>query len=305
MRRRARSWIPAFLLLLPLTCEAQSSKLTSVEKVADGVWMARTEQGSNVGWFLVGDEVVAVDAGSDAETGKAVLEKIQETASKPVRYLIVTHAHGDHGGGAGPFVAAGADVICQENSAPRLVPIVTASSRTKSSLLTFSERFALVGGARRVAVYFLGPAHSAGDIVVLLPDAKVLFSGDVALVARAPYMQSPDVDPAGWERILTRLTQLDVDKVVPGHGTLGTKKALSDTFGYVSKVNELARLFVQENVHEDLIEARLRQPDSGIDRAALSPELLANIRAVMRAQKVKPAVTPAPRPTRPPARKKN
>src|SRR5215467_4723661 len=105
MRHPARGWIFVSLLLFPFVSMAQSPKVSGVEKVANGVWMAQTAAGSNVGWFLVGDEVVAVDSGGDAATGKAMLEKIQETAGKPVRYLVITHAHGDHGGGAGAFAA--------------------------------------------------------------------------------------------------------------------------------------------------------------------------------------------------------
>ena len=301
MRRGARILLPALLLLFPVVSEAQPSRVTSVEKVADGVWMATTDQSSNVGWFLFGDEVVVVDAGADAATGKALLEKSQETAGKPVRYLIITHAHGDHAGGTGAFVAAGAEVICSENSAPSVAPLVGAASKGKSSLLAVSERLALFGRSRRVAIYFLGPAHTAGDVVVLLPDEKVLFSGDIALAKRAPYMQSPDVDPKGWENILARLAKLDIDKIVPGHGTLGTRQALADTFGYVKKVNELAHTLVLEKVSETLIEARLRRPDMELEASAITPEFIANVRAVMRSESGRPAAAP---PTKAPAPKK-
>jgi cyclase len=304
MRLGARILTPALLLLFPIVSEAQPSRVTSVEKVAEGIWMATTDQTSNVGWFLVGDEVVVVDAGADAATGKALLEKIQETAGKPVRYLIITHAHGDHAGGTGAFVAAGADVISSESSAPGLAPLVGGAAKGKSGLLAFSERLVMFGNTRRVAIYFLGAAHTAGDIVVLLPDEKVLFSGDVVLSKRAPYMQSPDVDPKGWENTLARLAKLDIEKVVPGHGTLGTRQAIADTYGYVKKVNELAHTLVLEKVSETLIEARLRRPDTELEPAAITPELIANIRAVMRSEIGKPAATPAPKPTKAPAAKK-
>ena len=311
MRRILRGLIPASLLLLPVVSEAQSSKVTSVEKVVDGVWMAQTDQGVNAGWILVGDEVIAVDAGNDEATAKVLLEKIKETAGKPVRYLVITHAHGDHAGGASVFVAAGAQIVCSENAAPALAPFVAAGPRL--SMLAFSERFAMFSAKQRVAIYFLGAAHSAGDIVVLLPDQKVLFSGDIVLGKRIPYMQATDVNPKGWENVLARLMQLDVDKVVPGHGTLGTRQAIGDTLGYVKKVNELAQLFLSENVNETLIEARLRRPDTGVETAAVTPELIANIRAVMRADKAKPGAAPAPQPpkapspqpTKAPAGKKN
>jgi glyoxylase-like metal-dependent hydrolase (beta-lactamase superfamily II) len=298
MRRGARILLPALLLLFPIVSEAQPSRVTSVEKVADGVWMATTEQSSNVGWFLVGDEVVVVDSGADAETGKVLLEKIRETAGKPVRYLIITHAHGDHAGGTGVFVAAGADVISSESAAPGLAPLVGAAAKGKSGLLALSERLLLFGNTRRVAIYFLGPAHTAGDIVVLLPDEKVLFSGDIALGKRAPYMQSPDVDPRGWENILARLAKLDIEKVVPGHGTLGTRQAIADTYGYVKKVNDLAHTLVLEKVNETLIEARLQRPDTELEPASITPDLIANIRAVMRWEIGKLAATPAPKPTK-------
>jgi cyclase len=298
MRRGARILLPALLLLFPIVSEAQPSRVTSVEKVADGVWMATTDQTSNVGWFLVGDEVVVVDAGADAATGKALLDKIQETAGKPVRYLIITHAHGDHAGGTGVFVAAGADIISSESSAPSLAPLVGGASKGKSSLLALSERLVLFGNTRRVAIYFLGPAHTAGDIVVLLPDEKILFSGDIVLGKRAPYMQSPDVDPSGWENILARLAKLDIEKIVPGHGTLGTRQAIADTYGYVKKMNDLAHTLVLEKVSETLIEARLRRPDTELEPASITPDLIANIRAVMRWEVGKAAATPAPKPTK-------
>jgi glyoxylase-like metal-dependent hydrolase (beta-lactamase superfamily II) len=304
MRRGARILLPALLLLFPIVSQAQPSRVTSVEKVADGVWMATTEQSSNVGWFLVGDEVVVVDSGADAETGKVLLEKIRETAGKPVRYLIITHAHGDHAGGTGIFVAAGADVISSESAAPGLAPLVGAAAKGKSGLLALSERLVLFGNTRRVAIYFLGPAHSAGDIVVLLPDEKVLFSGDIAVGKRAPYMLSPDVDPRGWENILARLAKLEIEKVVPGHGTLGTRQAIADTYGYVKRVNDLAHTFVLEKANATLIEARLRRPDTKLEPASITPEFIANIRAVMRWEIGKHAAAPAPKPAKAPAPKK-
>jgi glyoxylase-like metal-dependent hydrolase (beta-lactamase superfamily II) len=306
MRRSLRSLIPAFLLLSPVVSQAQASKVTSVEKVVDGVWMAQTDQGVNAGWILAGDEVIAVDAGNDAATAKVLLEKIQETAGKPVRYLVITHAHGDHAGGAAAFVAAGAQIVCSENAAPALAASAAATTRPRLSMLAFSERFAMFGAKQRVAIYFLGAAHTAGDIVVLLPDEKVLYSGDIALSKRAPYMQSPDVDPKGWENILARLAKLDIEKVVPGHGTLGTRQAIADTYGYVKKVNEVAHTLVLEKVSENLIEARLRRPDMELEASSITPELIANVRAVMRWEIGRPAATPAPppKPTKAPAAKK-
>src|ERR1700687_3128710 len=130
MTRLARLGVSLGMLALAAASPRQSSMIRTVQKVADGIWTVTTEQSSNASWFTLGDEVVAIDAGGDAATGKAILEKIQETTGKPVRCIIVTHAHGDHAGGLGPFLAAGAKVICHENAASALASLIEPSSRT-------------------------------------------------------------------------------------------------------------------------------------------------------------------------------
>src|SRR5215831_938657 len=227
MRRVCRSWIFLGILAMAAVARGQGSKVGTVQKVADGVWTVTTESSSNASWFTLGDEVVAIDTGGDAATGKAVLEKIQETAAKPVRFVIITHAHGDHAGGLGPFLAVGAKVICQENAGSAFAPLVESSSKTRAGLLALSDRLLLFAGTRRAAIYYLGAAHTNADLIVYLPEEKVLFTGDLALVGRAPYMQSPDVDPKGWETVIGRISQLDVTKVVPGHGSVGAKESLA------------------------------------------------------------------------------
>ncbi len=304
MRSRVASLVVALAWAFPLAAAAQTAPAISVQKVGDGVWMAQTEKGSNAGWFLLGDAVVVVDTGSDPATGTALLEKIKETAGKPVRYVVITHAHGDHAGGVAPFAATGAQILCQENAAPGIASLVAPASPTRSGVLTISDRLGFFGSPRRAAVYFLGPAHSSGDLFVFLPDDKILFAGDLALGGKAPYMQSPDVDAKGWEATLNRLAQLDVDKIIPGHGSLAQRKSLADTYAYVKKINELAQTMVTENVPEEMIEARLRRPNSGIEPADITPEVIANIRGVLRAERARAArPTPGVRPTTAPAKK--
>ncbi|MDQ2870220.1 MAG: MBL fold metallo-hydrolase, partial [Acidobacteriota bacterium] len=208
----------------------------TVQKLAEGVWMAEAQQSANVGWFLVSDEVVVVDSGIDASTARAVLGKIAGTAGKPVKFVIVTHAHGDHAGGVPVFAAAGAQIVCHENAAAPIA-LLLAGGKPGSSLgvLGVSDRLVYFGGSRRAAVYFLGPGHTNGDLIVLLPEEKILFSGDLVVNGRLPYIQAGVADPHGWEQILTRLATLDVEKIVPGHGSVGTRQSVSDSLAYLRK----------------------------------------------------------------------
>jgi hypothetical protein len=100
--------------------------------------------------------------------------------------------------------------------------------------------------------------------------------------------------------VIGRLAQMDVAKVVPGHGNIGTRESLAETYGYVKRVNELAARMASEDVPEDLLDARLHQPDLGLQSGAVTPDFVANVRAALRAQQGRSAKTPtaaAPRPT--------
>jgi len=295
MKRKIRILPTAVLALIPgfMTAQAQApSKVLTVEPLADGVWQAETDQEVNAGWFLLGDAVVAVDCGPDEAAGKAILQKIAETAHKPVRFLIITHAHADHAGGVAPFVAAGATVICQENAATGIGQLIATESKSLSGLMAVFDGLGFVGGSRRVAIYYMGAAHSRGDLVVFLPDDKVLFTGDVVSTKKIPYMQSPDVDPSGWERILSRLTQIDADRIAPGHGPSGKKESILSTLAYVHKVNQLALQMIADDVPDALVEAKIKFKE---DASIVNDALIGNVRAAMAAEKAKEAArTPTP-----------
>ena len=306
MKIRALSTAFAAALVLAAPASAQS-KLKPV-KVVDGVWAAQPDKGANVGWFLLGDGVVAVDAGADAANGAEILKAIAETTGgKPVRTLILTHAHADHSGGARAFAAAGARVVCQEGVAGQILAFVTQATSDandpmygKSSLRpvveSISERAISVDGLHNVQVYFLGAAHTKGDLVVYLANDKVLFSGDIALNGRMPFLQSPDVDPAGWEKALLTLSKVPAEKLVPGHGDIGSKEGIADSLAYLHAVNQLARKFVDNAMRDDMMDAQIRAPENEVKNIPVTDAHIANVKAAVRAMRekaAKPTPTPA------------
>ena len=314
-----RAILPAVTLAIlvlvaapPVVAQAQES--LKVQKLADGVWAAEAAKGANVGWFLLGDGVVAVDSGGDAAMAKDILKQIAETTgNKPLRLLIMTHAHADHSSGARAFVAAGARILCQESIAGQMLAFVTQPTNDPNDPLSgkasirpvvesISERSIMVDGIHNAQVYYLGAAHSAGDLVVYLSGDKILFSGDLALNGRQPFMQSPDVDPAGWERSLQSLSRVPVDKLVPGHGDIGPTAGIQDSLAYVSRVNALAKKFVDSGTRDDMLDAMIRAPENAIPNVPLSDAHIANLKAAVKAVRdkaAKKATTPAAAPPAP------
>jgi cyclase len=315
MRFRAAALV--LVLAFPALAATAQTNL-AVQKVADGVWAAQPDKGANVGWFLYGDGVVAVDSGIDNGTAKEILRQIAETTGgKPVRYLVLTHTHADHTSGARAFVAAGAQVICQENAAAPVLSYITQASKDPADplsgkrtvspmLMTVSERLVLFDGRHRADIQWLGPAHTNGDLLILLPNEKVLFVGDLAPNGRLPDLHLPDADSEAWVKTLPRLAAAPVEKMVPGHGVIGPRTGIADTLAYLRALNEIVQKLVRSGVREEYVEIRLREPDNRIPNVPLSDAHLKNALAVYKRLKekvAKPAATPRRAPVVTPDRK--
>jgi len=313
---RFRVGLAALAAAATLSQPLSAQTVLKVEKLADGAWAAQPEKGANVGWLLLGDGVLAIDSGQDAATGREILKKIAETTGgRPVRTLVLTHSHADHSGGARAFAAAGARVICQENITGPILTFVTQAATDPADPMSgkadlrpvvqsISERSILVDGLRNVQIYFLGAAHTKGDLVVYLASDKILFAGDLAGNGRLPFLQSQDVDPAGWEKALEALAKTPVEKVVAGHGDLaGTKAAVTDSLAYIRAVNALAKKFVDSGTRDESLDALIRAPENSIPNVPVGEGHVGNVKAAVRAlrdkasRKTTPAASPAPTPS--------
>jgi cyclase len=107
--------------------------------------------------------------------------------------------------------------------------------------LTLSTEMTLYRGTREIQIRFLGRGHTAGDVVVFLPNEKVVITGDF-LTSGLSNMS--DSYPVEWVASLDALKKLDFDTVLPGHGDAYTDKAKIDYFqAYLRDVwSEVSRL---------------------------------------------------------------
>jgi len=224
-------------LATPCRSAAQdAASFFTLHELAPGVVAAISMPGSGAGGnagFVIGDGGVAVvDTFQSAAAAEALLAAIRARTSQPIRFVVDTHYHIDHVAGNGVFRAAGATIVAQRNVRawersenlkfwqPDVPPDKRAwiESLTLPDL-TYDATIDLYLGARRLRLEVF-PGHTGGDSIVVVPDADVVFTGDLFWNTALP--NTIDADTAAWTATLERLRAGHPRATfVPGHGQVG------------------------------------------------------------------------------------
>jgi len=109
--------------------------------------------------------------------------------------------------------------------------------------LCFREELILHGKDRDLHIHTFQKAHTDGDVVVYVPDDEVLFAGDL-LFARSDHWLGSG-DPDGWISVIDKLLDMNFTTVVPGHGTLASKKEFSLEKKYIREIIQLAKIHLK------------------------------------------------------------
>jgi cyclase len=104
---------------------------------------------------------------------------------------------------------------------------------------SFDGRLELEVGGRRLELIVVGPAHTSGDLIVWLPDERVVFAADIAFVGVTPIMWAGPL--ANWLRALETIAALEPEVVVPGHGPVSTIAELEPIERYLRWLEAAAR----------------------------------------------------------------
>jgi glyoxylase-like metal-dependent hydrolase (beta-lactamase superfamily II) len=215
----------------------------SVQTVAEGVYLLERLGGGYRSLFVdMGDHVVVVEAPGSSAASEAALGLIRQTLpGKPVRYVVVTHRHADHIAGVRPYVAAGAVLVAPAGAETALREIA-AVRRTLATgpvdrapgeprIETVADRRVFQGAGRRVEVISTGGgSHVDSELVVYLPDQRLLYEGD--FVTFPDYGgAAPDLPVTRELARLIRRLGLDVDVIAGSHGRLGTLADLNEAVG--------------------------------------------------------------------------
>jgi glyoxylase-like metal-dependent hydrolase (beta-lactamase superfamily II) len=189
---------------------------------------------SNAAFVVTPAGVVVIDSlGSPALAARLVAE-IRKITPAPITHVIVTHYHADHIYGLQTFKALGARILAHragkeylnsdtarlrlEASRQELAPWIDDKTHlVEADEWIDGDKDLTVGGVR-LQLKLVGPSHTPEDMVIYLPQEKVLFAGDLVFRSRIPYVGK--ADSRHWIAALDTLLAFDAQIIVPGHGPL-------------------------------------------------------------------------------------
>lgn len=229
-----------------------TEKTVSFTEIGPGLYAFTAEGDPNSGVIIGDDSVMVIEAQATPRLARKVIECIRSVTDKPISHVVLTHYHAVRVLGASAFGAP--QVIMGERARamvtergqedwdsefgrfPRLFQGHEEIPGLTWPTTTFNDRMTVYLGNRRVDLMHLGRAHTAGDIVAHVPDANVMFTGDIVEYHSACYCG--DGHFADWPATLDRIRAFDLDAIAPGRGDalIGQKMvnaALDNTADFV------------------------------------------------------------------------
>jgi cyclase len=223
---------------------------------------------SNAGLVVSEGGSLLIDTLFDLALTRTMLEEMEPvTSAHPIVQAMNTHGNGDHWFGNQllpegiPIIASAAAVEDMKAAPPALLDTVMTAPGLPEEIgvftrhafgsfdfsdieprlptASFESRHDLDVQGRRVELIELGPAHTAGDAIAHVPDAGVVFTGDLLFIEGTPIMWAGPL--SNWLRACERIIELDARVLVPGHGPVTDNSGVRDVQRYLRYVYDQSR----------------------------------------------------------------
>jgi glyoxylase-like metal-dependent hydrolase (beta-lactamase superfamily II) len=224
-------------------------------EIGDRVFVRRYEfYDQNIGVVLGEGEVLLIDTRSTHVQAREVAADLRMLTADPVTVVVDTHGHFDHAFGNHVFRPA---TIWGQSGCPPFMAATGESRRARvardePSLAAdlgevvidppdqvFDTAATIDVGGRPVELRFLGRGHTDHDAVVSIPDADVVFAGDLIEGGNVPFFN--DAYPLDWPDTADSLAALVTGIVVPGHGDHAGRAFAVEQATAIRAVADLAR----------------------------------------------------------------
>lgn len=282
MRNLSRLAIAIILCACASASPAQPPKTSTgklpfeLKLIGPNIWAAIDDANGNAGanaGFVIGDNgVLVIDTFENEAAAKALLAEIQKLTHLPVKFVVNTHYHVDHVAGNRVFANAGAVIVAHRNVRGWIntenLKFYGAKIKPEEKLfvenlvgpdVTYETELSLFLGSRRIDVKSF-EGHTGGDSVVNIPDAGIVFCGDLFWRKTLPNLI--DATTNAWIPTLDEIPALPVQRAVdgpamraavfvPGHGDVGTASDVQDFQNYLEYLRGVTQKAMDEGKSGD------------------------------------------------------
>lgn len=219
--------MPAFA-----STEDIAEKKVSFDQIGPGLYAYTAEGDPNSGVIVGDDAVMIIDAQATPAMATDVIARVAKITDKPIKYILLTHYHAVRTLGASAY--KGTDILASDATRaliaergkqdmdseigrfPRLFRAAEAIPGLTWPTITFPDQISIWLGRREVRIMHIGRGHTAGDVIAVVPDAGVVFAGDLVEYKSACYCG--DAHFTDWPATLDHLAEMQAIALVPGRG---------------------------------------------------------------------------------------
>ena len=227
----------------------------------------------NAGGLSLRNFCIVIDSTMYVKTGELLRKNLESQFGVPVKYLVLTHYHGDHIFGLKPFKD-----ICILSS--ELTSNIMTNDETKTRYagfikglenegplgegieyilptLLFKDQVTIQDEDLHIKIYYTG-GHTAGSSFISFPHEKVVFAGDLIFENTFPYAGDPTCNPELLIKALEKMKNIKADIYIPGHGPI--LKGADSLERHIKFYKDL-RNIIKEALNDNLDAANVSVPD--------------------------------------------
>ena len=209
-----------------------TDKKVSFDQIGPGLYAYTAEGDPNSGVIVGDDAAMVIDAQATPAMAADVIARVAKVTDKPVKYVLLTHYHAVRTLGASAYkeaeiLASDAtrgliaergkqDMDSEIGRFPRLFRAAETIPGLTWPTVTFPDQVSVWLGRREVRIMHIGRGHTAGDVVAVVPDAGVVFAGDLVEYKSACYCG--DAHFTDWPATLDHLAEMQANALLPGRG---------------------------------------------------------------------------------------
>ena len=227
----------------------------------------------NVGAVSLKNFCIAIDSTMYVKTGELMRKNLEEQFGVPVRYLVLTHYHGDHIFGLKAFKD-----VCILSSETTSKIMLNDETKTRYSAfikelakegpigegieyilpsLLFNNSIKIQDEDLYIEIFHTG-GHTAGSSFISFPHEKVVFAGDLIFENTFPYAGDPTCNPELLIKALEKMHNIKADIYVPGHGPI--LKGASALDRHIKFYKDL-RNIIKDAINDNIEAAKISVPD--------------------------------------------